>query len=417
MDGSSLQTHSSARNNDKGVIPAFLLPMIALLLLLAIAAIIAFGACSAMNNSGLSTNFDASGINDNTAGGSANQAAGEPARVTFAAVGDNLIHGAVYTAAQTSDGYDFTDMYAPCKSYIEGVDIAYINSETICAGEQFGLQSYPMFNGPTEVLDAVAWAGFDWISTASNHAMDMGEEGILAQLEHIGTLPLVQTGTHESQAAADTPTTIERNGVVFGLASFTYGLNGMVEPDGKDYLIDDIDYDLMTAQIARLKEVADVLIVSIHAGEEYVYEPNSQQLEVAQFLADQGVSVVIGTHPHVINPTRMITGANGNQTLVIYSLGNFLSAQDDPPRMLGEMARWTITYDRATQAIGIEEVELWPTVTHIEPGYSGFACYALKDYTQEQAAGHVLADVGLSREQLCALATEVFGDEFPVVMG
>jgi poly-gamma-glutamate synthesis protein (capsule biosynthesis protein) len=388
------------------------------LLLLAVATFAYLGACTSVFDPASPTSFDAANLSDRLAPG-IDPLTGEktePARVTFAAVGDNLIHGAVYQAAATGGGYDFTGMYAPVKPYIEDVDIAYINFETICAGEEFGLMSYPMFNGPTEVLDGVAGAGFDWISTASNHSMDVGEEGLLSQLAKIRTLPLIETGTHDSQADADTPRTLERNGVTFGFASYTYGLNGLVEPEGKDWLVDDIDYDLMAAQIARLKQVSDVQIVSMHAGSEYIYEPNEQQLQVAQFLADQGVSVVVGTHPHVINPTTMLTGTGGNKTLCIYSLGNFLSAQDDPPRMLGEMARWTISYDRFTNTVGIEDVELWPTVTHITPGYGGFACYALKDYTDAMGASHELSSVGLSREQLCTLARDVLGDEFPVVM-
>jgi poly-gamma-glutamate synthesis protein (capsule biosynthesis protein) len=246
--------------------------------------------------------------------------------------------------------------------------------------------------------------------------MDMGEQGVLRQLEHIRSLPLVATGTHESQAEADTPKLIERNGVTFGLASFTYGLNGMVEPDGKDWLVDDIEPNKIIADVTRLKEVSDVQIVTMHAGEEYHYEPSQQQLETAQLLADLGVDVVIGTHPHVVNPTRMLTGKDGNKTLVIYSLGNFLSAQDDPPRMLGEMARWTITYDKASNTTGITDVEIWPTVTHISTDYRTFRCYVLKDYTEEMAAAHALASSGLSREQLCTLASEVFGADFPIVM-
>ncbi|MDR2108176.1 MAG: CapA family protein [Coriobacteriales bacterium] len=398
--------------------PRFLVAAI-VLLLAALTTISYLGACTSVFSASSSTRFDAAELSDRLAPGidPATGAPAEPARVTFAAVGDNLIHGAVYNAAATGDGgYDFTGFYAPCKPYIEDVDIAYINQETICAGTEFGLSSYPMFNSPTQVLDAVAATGFDWISTASNHAMDKFDAGVFAQLAHIRSLPLIATGTHDSAEDAATPKTIERNGVVFGLASYTYGLNGMELPADEPWLVDLIDADKIAADVARLKEVSDVQIVSMHAGSEYVYQPNDEQLWLGQYLADLGVDVVVGTHPHVINPTTMLTGKDGNRTLCIYSLGNFLSAQDDPPRMLGEMARWTISYDRFTNTVGIEDVELWPTVTHITPGFKSFGCYALKDYSADLAATHELAGVGLSREQLCALASEVLGSEFSVVM-
>jgi poly-gamma-glutamate synthesis protein (capsule biosynthesis protein) len=141
---------------------------------------------------------------------------------------------------------------------------------------------------------------------------------------------------------------------------------------------------------------------------------NDQQIGLAQFLSDLGVDVIVGSHPHVVEPTSFITGAQGNKTLVIYSLGNFLSAQDEPPQMLGEMARWTIDYNSDSRQIDFKAVEIWPTVTQISPGYSGFAVYLLKDYTDELASEHMLYSKGLTRQYLTELATSVFGDEFPV---
>ncbi|MDR0515069.1 MAG: hypothetical protein LBG81_07915, partial [Coriobacteriaceae bacterium] len=113
-------------------------------------------------------------------------------------------------------------------------------------------------------------------------------------------------------------------------------------------------------------------------------------------------------------PTTFITGAQGNKTLVIYSLGNFLSAQDEPPQMLGEMARWAIEFDRASKQVEFKDVEIWPTVTQIYPGYSGFSVYLLKDYTDELAAAHMLYRQGLSRQYLIDLAVDVFGSGFPL---
>jgi poly-gamma-glutamate synthesis protein (capsule biosynthesis protein) len=162
-----------------------------------------------------------------------------------------------------------------------------------------------------------------------------------------------------------------------------------------------------------LVEASDVQVVSMHWGTEYSHEPNAEQIELAQLLADLGVDVVVGSHPHAVQPTTMITGASGNKTLVIYSLGNFLSAQDEVPNMLGQMASWTLVYDGETKVVSFETVEIWPTVTQIHPGWSGHMVYPLCDYTDALASEHMLAP-SLTRPALVDLANTVFGTEFPV---
>ena len=394
--------------------------LVALLLLLLLVAGIPLVACSSSSGPDTSsTSFDIGSdttLSDRDADSMIPPEA-RIIRVSFAAVGDNLIHGSVYRYGQRSDGsYNFDMLYAPVAPYIEEVDIAFMNQETVCGGTELGLADYPCFNSPKEILDAVYYAGFDWINTASNHSMDAHDYGIISQLDHIATLPgLVQTGTHSSWEDFNTPTVIEVSGVRIGLASYTYGLNGFILPDGEEYLVDLIDIEKITSDIEKLKEVSDVQIVNMHWGDEYQYYPNDEQQYLAQYLADLGVDVVIGEHPHVVQPTTMLTGAGGNKTLTIYSLGNFMSAQDEPPRMLGEMARWVLCYDPLTKEVSFENVEIWPLVTHYVSGWTGFESYALRDYTNELAATHSLSYKGLSREFLINLSREVFGDEFTLV--
>jgi poly-gamma-glutamate synthesis protein (capsule biosynthesis protein) len=339
-------------------------------------------------------------------------------RVSFAAVGDNLIHSSVYNYGRLNDGtYDFNKLYAPVAPHIQQADFAFINQETVCGGTGLGLADYPCFNSPHEILDAVGNAGFDWLNTASNHSMDVGEAGILSQLEHLRTLPsLTQTGTNASQEERDTPRVAEVNGLRIGLASYTYGLNGFVLPAGKGYLVNLIDEDAIAADYERLAAVSDVQVVNMHWGQEYSHFPTDEQRWLAQYLADLGYDVVIGEHPHVIEPADMLTGASGNQTLVLYSLGNFMSAQDEPERMLGLMAKWTLSYDTRTAAVGFEDIELWPTVTHFHNSWTGFAAYALRDYTDELAAVHQIRSAGLTRQGLVDLARRVLGDKFPVML-
>lgn len=191
----------------------------------------------------------------------------EKKEVSFLAVGDNLIHNLIYYSGDQGDGtYNFDSIYTRTADKIAGADVAYLNQETICAGTELGLSSYPVFNGPYEVLDGVANAGFDWISTSSNHSMDFGETGILNQLEYIEQLPLVQTGTHADEEDAKTYRVIEREGLRIGLLSYTYGLNGFVLPQGKEYLVDLIDEDKIQTDMEELNDISDVQIVTMHWG-------------------------------------------------------------------------------------------------------------------------------------------------------
>jgi poly-gamma-glutamate synthesis protein (capsule biosynthesis protein) len=381
------------------------------------AALLALGGCALGGGaSGLRasvTTFDNAGFEGAAVADAAKVA--EPARVSFVAVGDNLIHGSIYKSYRTEDGFNFDPAYAPMKPYIEAADFAYINQETICGGVELELGDYPLFNSPHQILDAVAASGFDWINTASNHSLDVREAGILSQLDYLKGLPqLVQTGTHASAEDAATPTVVEINGIKIGLASYTYGLNGFELADGKEYLVDLIDREKIAADMAVLVEVSDVQLVCMHWGIENSHEPTDEEVELAQLLADLGVDVVVGGHPHVVQPTTYVTGSGGNKTLVIYSLGNYLSAQDEVPNMLGEMASWTLTYDFIQQKVGFESVEIWPTVTQIYPGWYGHTVYALRDYTDELASEHMLAP-NMNRGALIEMATSVFGTEFPVI--
>ena len=396
---------------------SILITTLSLLIVLGLA--VALAGCTpaqaAKNTLSSSTDFDQRTSQDTE--NAVTQKVPEIKTATFAAVGDNLIHLTVYLTHRLADGsYNFDDVYAPVAPYIKEVDVAYINQETVCGGSELGLSDYPCFNSPHEILDAVDKAGFDWLNTASNHTFDVGEAGILSQLDYLQKLDgLIQTGTQASQEDAETATVIEVNDIKLGLASYTYGLNGFVTPAGKEYLVNLIDRDKIKADIEKLNQLSDVQMVSMHWGTEYSHEPNAEQTELAQFLSDLGVDVIVGAHPHVVEPTTFITGAQGNKTLVIYSLGNFLSAQDEPPRMLGEMARWSISFNPSNKEVTFDNIEILPTVTQIYPGYSGFAVYLLKDYTDELASQHMLASRGLSRSYLIDLAQNVFGDEFPVI--
>ena len=339
--------------------------------------------------------------------------------VSFLAAGDNLIHGLIYYSGDQGDGsYSFDRMYERVSDEISSADIAYLNQETICGGTQLGLQSYPTFNSPYEILDSVAAAGFDWISTSSNHSMDVGEEGILSQLSHLEELPqLIQTGTNESADEAKEYKVIEKNGVKIGLLSYTYGLNGFALPDGKEYLVNLIDEDRIREDMKALNQISDVQVVSMHWGVEYQFEENEEQRALAQLLSDEGADVIIGTHPHVLQPMEVLKGEEGNETLVMYSLGNFVSAQDVNSRMLGGMAKWTLVYHPSDKSVSFKNICFEPTVMYFDPSGTDVQVYPLSEYTDDTGASHYLSAYGqdMSKQYFIDLVKEIMGNTVELV--
>lgn len=257
--------------------------------------------------------------------------------------GDYIIYDSMYAEANINTGgigYDFSPMVQNLKQFTEKCDVNYYNQETILGGTEMGISSYPCFISPQEAGDAMVDLGYNLVSTATNHALDGGEMGILNSCEYWKKQNGVfMTGTFESSEARDEIHVLECNGITYTMLNYTYATNGIPVPDGKDYLvniwptdlaINDPEYDTeyqkykeqVKKDIEAVRDRVDFLIVAIHAGVEYAPSESAYQDDMAQFLADNGVNLVIGTHPHVIEPARYI----GN-TLVYYSLGNLLCAQ------------------------------------------------------------------------------------------
>ncbi|MDF9823957.1 poly-gamma-glutamate capsule biosynthesis protein CapA/YwtB (metallophosphatase superfamily) [Breznakia sp. PF5-3] len=338
--------------------------------------------------------------------------------ISFSAVGDNLIHEAIYYYNRDANGnYSFDDIYTNTNYLTKDADISYINQETICGGTELGLSGYPTFNGPYEILDAVHKAGFNWLSGSSNHSFDRGEQGIVNELKYLDKYPDLTVSGIQSSADAERYHIKEVDGVKVGMIGYTYGLNGFELPAGKEYLVNLIDLDVIKADMEQLNQISDIQVVSMHWGEEYQLEENAEQEELAQYLSDLGVDVIIGGHPHVIQPMDYLKGENGNETLVIYSLGNFLSAQDVNYRMLGGMARWTIKYNKTTKAIAFDEVAFWPTVTYISDNFKNYRTYVLKDYTDELAKTHTLTSQNqdVTRQYFIDLVESVMNDKVEII--
>ena len=320
---------------------------------------------------------------------------------TFVGVGDNLYHEAMYWYQNYRNGYyDFDSYYEMTNKYTQNADLAYINFETLCIGESYGLSGYPTFNGPTEILSSVNNAGFDWWSLSSNHSLDRGADGLLAQIDliHNEYPNVITTGSHISQEDKNRTLVKEINGIKVGFLGYTYGLNGFSLPEDKPWLVDLIDKDQIKQDMEALNKVSDVQMVSMHWGNEYQTEPTQEQEDLANYLNELGVEVVIGSHPHVIEPAKIIKGKNQN-TLVYYSLGNYTSAQDMDITMVGGMASFTLNYDPDTKTTSFTDTKFIPLITWFDTGFNDWKTYMIDDYNDSIASTHRLSsEYDLSKE-------------------
>lgn len=263
--------------------------------------------------------------------------------ISLAAVGDILIHGTVYKDAKTSNGYDFKPNLASVKHLLQNPDITIANQETIIGGNEIGLSTYPQFNSPYEVADALLDAGVDIVSIANNHTLDRGEKAVLNATNYFNKIGMEYVGGYRDLVDKERIRVLNRNGIRIAFLSYTYGTNGIPVPSGKEYLVNLIDPEKIKADIAAAKQVADVLAVSMHWGNEYQLFPNEVQKSLAKMLANEGVDLIIGHHPHVLQPMEWITTEDGHKTFVVYSLGNFLSGQVKNYKDIGGVLQINIT--------------------------------------------------------------------------
>ena len=254
--------------------------------------------------------------------------------VNLAVIGDIMSHSSNFQDAYNSetDTYDFSYVFEDIQKYIQGADLAIGNLETTFAGKDAIYSGYPNFNTPEQLAQDLKELGIDVVSTANNHSLDKKYSGLSSTLDELDKVGISHTGTYRSSEEQNTILTKNINGINFAFLSFTYGTNGIPVPSGNEYCINLIDKDLILDQIERAKELnPDVLCVSMHWGEEYKLHQNKTQEELADFLFANGVDIIFGSHPHVLQPMekRTITLDDGSTKdgFVIYSLGNFMSGQ------------------------------------------------------------------------------------------
>lgn len=309
--------------------------------------------------------------------------------VSFLSVGDNLIHDGIYQQANKragGNGYDFSYCYKNIAPDVAAADVATINQETIISKSNKP-SGYPLFNSPHEVGDEIAKIGFDVITMANNHMIDKGAKGLSEAIEYWDSVDgVVRTGAYKNEEDLNRVEYIESNGLKIGLVGVTQYTNGLSLPkDSELKIIYSDDEDIIERKIKNAKESCDMVLVNIHWGNEYQTTPTQDQKNLAAKMANWGADVIIGHHPHVIQPVEFIEKADGTRTLVAYSLGNFISQQNTLARVVGGMLRYTVTKDFNTGKLTVSDVNFEPIVTHYVNGSHDVQIFKLSQYNDDLA--------------------------------
>ncbi|MBR2046096.1 MAG: CapA family protein [Agathobacter sp.] len=335
-------------------------------------------------------------------------------------VGDMLMHDKIIKSGLQEDGtYNFDHLFVNVKDTIEAADLAIVNQETIMGGSSFGYTGYPSFNSPSELAHAEVNAGFDLLLLATNHALDKGGTGVENCMTYLDeNLPeLDYVGINHSQEEQDENIyTYEANGITVAVLNYTYGTNGIPHPSGKPYLVNLLKEDKVRSDIQKAEEIADFTIVCPHWGTEYNLGTDSTQERWVQIFLEEGADLVLGAHPHVIEPIEWVSDEEGNQMLVYYSLGNFVNGTSSTGhgvtnRMVGGIADVTIGRNEETGEVEIIEYGAIPIVCHMSTG-TEYTTYYMEDYTEEMASENlILNQDGEFSKALCeSIVTQVWGE-------
>ncbi len=340
-------------------------------------------------------------------------------RLTFAGCGDNIayngtIRDAKKCAVEGGRTYNFAPIYENVKSIIENADIAFINQETPMAGEDYGYDDYPYFNSPRDLAYDLIDAGFDVVNLATNHMLDAGSQGLLDTINFWNTLPVVTIGGYLDEDDFNNIRIIEREGIKIALLSFTYSTNGLSLKKGFDIVIPYENEEVIASQVMKAREIADLVFVSMHWGNEYNFKPSANQKNLASMMAGLGVDVIIGHHPHVLQPIEWVESPNGDghKTLCVYSLGNFAAEQNNDYNMVGGI----ITFDivRKDGVLSIERPILLPTVYYFNRSFYQNSVHLMENFTSDMAKSHGLIYYGKTTtvEKLRSYVTKTVAPEF-----
>ncbi len=316
------------------------------------------------------------------------------------AVGDNLYHGSLLNYGQKDTGeWNYDGIYDQVRDVIQAADMAIVDQETVLTTDHTAISSYPSFATPTEVGDALINAGFDVMESSTNHVDDYGYDYIEQTLNFWKTSHPEATvvGIHESQEDADSVKIREVNGIRIAILNYTYGTNNSGAGEGREYMIDMFSQgsDRVAEMVQKAKADSDCVIFMASWGNEDEPMPSEYEKQWATFLMQQGVDVVIGGHPHVLQPYGRMTDNAGHEMVIFYSLGNFVSTQQELPELLGGMGCFTIekTVLNGETSIRILDQTVKPMVMHYNKDANVFAPYMLEDYSEELAAQHSVREL------------------------
>lgn len=331
--------------------------------------------------------------------------------ITLMAVGDNLMHMGVINAGKCDDGtYNYDFLFEGISDYLKEADISIINQETILGGNELGFSGYPQFNSPSEVGDSIAAAGFNVVLHSSNHTADMGFAGLINCASFWESYPDILTvGIYKEPTPEPEIPLITIKDVTFAVLNYTYGPNMEIFPDDLDLYMNFLcNFDESTNRldfttinprvlddIKKAESLADIVIVCPHWGTEYTTKPSSYQKEWALQMTEAGADLIIGTHPHVIQPVDWIEAENGNRALCYYSLGNYASTQKKSICMLEAMAWVTFHVTKDSVTLSEENSGAIPLVCHYTSGPLRMnSVYTLDEYTEDLALQHGIWSYG-----------------------
>lgn len=284
--------------------------------------------------------------------------------ICFTSTGDILMHNTVIWSGLLDDGsYSYNHLFAPVKSLIQEGDYSLVNLESAIAGPAAGYTGYPRFNSPDAIADTIKDSGFDMVITANNHILDKDLQGTLRTIDILQKAGLDTTGSFRSQKEKDSPLIRDIRGIKVGFLAYTYGTNGIPVPKDTPYLVNILDKDTVLADINSIRPDVDILVLVLHWGIEYTPEPSNEQREMAREFLTAGTDLIIGSHPHVIQPMEIME-INGKNKPVIYSMGNSISHQRGIERNSGAIFKIKYTKNLSTGLTSLTELSYTPTFSH-----------------------------------------------------
>lgn len=269
-----------------------------------------------------------------------------PGEIDLVFAGDAMMHTGQLEAAKRGDrGYDYSYCFSAISPYVRDADYAIVNLETPVAKSQYS--GYPQFNAPESYVEALADAGFDLFLTANNHTLDRRDRGLVQTVATLDSLGLAHIGTYADAADRDSrlPLVVDINGFKVGFVNYTYGTNGFSV--STDAIVDYINADIIRADIANVRHAgAEIIVAAMHWGEEYTLVPVRYEKQWARFLEEEGVDIIMGGHPHVVQPMEFRENSStGKPMFLAYSHGNFISNMMTRDTRGGLMTRVTIARD------------------------------------------------------------------------